>query len=401
VGYPCGAGGEEARGRHSGSEGARCARIARRARARLPPRGRADAPRLPPQAAEAKHKEAQRQAAEKEAAERQAAKARTRSRSHAPRATPALPLTLARHSHSPQDRAAAEKRAEGARLDVKASEHVAEEKRKAEARRAHEAQIKADRDAQLTLAETKRREAAAKKHAEETKLLAHMQAQLDKDKRAMAAKKAEDTLHMLETVKANEAKIAAAAKALVAAKEEDTRIAEEYTRMLNAQDERRQAALRDLFDKTHLRAQVAGESAVKAAAERERDELERITTLQAERAREQDAAAAAKAAKAKASSAEQVSVLNAQMAAREAAKRAAAADLKAHSQNVLRQDNAAEAEDWAKEEARKERDLAHQAFLAAQVADKSAVKAKAHLMTPQEKELNRQRLEQAASAKLK
>jgi hypothetical protein len=35
------------------------------------------------------------------------------------------------------------------------------------------------------------------------------------------------------------------------------------------------------------------------------------------------------------------------------------------------------------------------------VADKSAVKAKAHLMTPQEKELNRQRLEQAASAKLK
>jgi hypothetical protein len=52
---------------------------------------------------------------------------------------------------------------------VDASVHRNEEKAKAEARRAHEAQIKKDRDDQLALAEKRRSEAAAKKHAEEAR----------------------------------------------------------------------------------------------------------------------------------------------------------------------------------------------------------------------------------------
>jgi hypothetical protein len=222
-----------------------------------------------------------------------------------------------------------------------------------------------------------------------------MQAQLDADKRAAAARKAAEAEHMLATVKANEAKIEMRHKALVAAKAEDARIAEEYTRMLNEQDERRQAALRDLFDRTHLRAQVAGESAVRAAAEKEADELARIKELQEQHAREQDAAAKAKAAKAKAMSAEQVATLDAQMAEREAAKRAAAAEMKAYSRAVTSQDEAAEEEDYVKADQRKARDVEHAAFLAAQMKAKADVKAKEHLMDPREKELNKARLEQA------
>jgi fused signal recognition particle receptor len=132
-------------------------------------------------------------------------------------------------------------------------------------------------------------------------LLARMQAQLDADKAAMAAKKAEQRVRMQETIKDNEAKIEAHKVAMAKAKAEDARIAEEYTRMLDEQDKRRQAALADLFSKTHLRAQVAGESAVRAAAEKERDELARIAELQAQRNAAEEAAAKAKTAAAKAS----------------------------------------------------------------------------------------------------
>ena len=77
-----------------------------------------------------------------------------------------LPATL---PGGRQERAAAEKKADGAALDVKASEFRDEERRKAEERRAHEAKIREDRDQQLALAEKARRDAAAKKQADEVR----------------------------------------------------------------------------------------------------------------------------------------------------------------------------------------------------------------------------------------
>ena len=50
---------------------------------------------------------------------------------------------------------------------------VLQERRKIEERRAHEAQIKVERDTQLAAAEKRRREAAEKKHKDEARMHIH------------------------------------------------------------------------------------------------------------------------------------------------------------------------------------------------------------------------------------
>ena len=222
-----------------------------------------------------------------------------------------------------------------------------------------------------------------------------MQAQLDADKAAMAAKKLEQRARMQETIKENEAKIEAQKLALIKAKAEDARIAEEYTRMLDEQDKRRQAALADLFSKTHLRAQVAGESAVRAAAEKEREELQRIAELQAQRNAAEEAAAKAKTAAAKASALDMVATLSRQIAEQEAEKKRRAAELEEHMRRVIAHDEASLAEDAAKAAERKQRDIELQEALEAQMAAQKEVQSKAHLMTDAERELNKKRVEEA------
>jgi hypothetical protein len=165
--------------------------------------------------------------------------------------------------------------------------------------------------------------------------------------------------------------------------------------MLDEQDKRRQAALADLFSKTHLRAQVAGESAVRAAAEKEREELERITELQAQRNAAEEAAAKAKTAAAKASAQDMVKTLTRQIAEQEAEKKRRAAELEEHMRRVIAHDAASLEEDAAKAAARKQRDIELQDALAAQMAAQKEVQSKAHLMTDAERALNAKRMEEA------
>ena len=155
--------------------------------------------------------------------------------------------------------------------------------------------------------------------------------------------------------------------------------------MLEAQDKARSNALKALFDKTHLRAQVAGESAVRAAKEREEEELARISALQEERAAEQAAAAAAKREKAAAVTRDQMAVLDVQMAEKAAAEKAKAEELRAHSRAVTAADEAHAREQARKAAERKAKDEEHAAFLKAQSASKSAAKNVSHLMTPEER----------------
>ena len=293
--------------------------------------------------------------------------------------------------------AAAEKAAEGRRLDADAQTHKCALQRKEEERRAHHEAIRMDREAQLAAAERARHLAAVAKHEQEAELLAHMNAQLAKDKELLAARKAEHREHMQATIKTNEAKIEAKKAALVADKEEDARIAVEYTRMQEAQEARRANALRELFERTHTRAQAAGQSAVAVAKAKETEELQRIAANQAQRDLQLEAAAAAKKLAAAAAQADVLASLAQQMALKERAEEALKAEMAAHARATVQADAAAAASAQAASAERKRRDLELQTFLEKQVADKAAAVKLGHLMSPQERALNAQRLAEAAS----
>lgn len=200
---------------------------------------------------------------------------------------------------------------------------------------------------------------------------------------------------MRATIKENEAKVALKAAALEREKAEDVRIAAQYAAMLEAQEAARVAGLKALHDRSHARAQAAGEGAVKAAREREAEDEARVVQLQAERAEAEAEAAAAKRARAAEATRNQLAVLALQVGERGAAHKAVQDDLRRHTAAVLAADEAAAAAEAGRAAARRERDVAHAAFLGAQAKAKRDAAALGHLMSDRERLLNAKRLEEA------
>jgi colicin import membrane protein len=203
---------------------------------------------------------------------------------------------------------------------------------------------------------------------------------------------------MQETMHENEAKMAAHREAAAKAKALETEKALAYAALLEKQEQDRTEALRQTFERTHLRAAAAGDGALKAAVAREALEEARIAQLQRERDAELAAAQKAKTERANRAKEDVVKTLGLQLAAKAASRAAAAAELQAHMATVLAADAAAAAADAAAIAARQAAAKENAQFLQRQAEEKKAARSGEHHMSNKERLLNKQMLQELEAA---
>ena len=253
------------------------------------------------------------------------------------------------------------------------------------------------RERQLMDIMARRMEAEAVKKAEEVKLMEDLAIREAHEKAEAARKKILQKAKYDETMRDNDAKIAAKAQQAEASRLEDVRLQNEYKEMLEMQEKRRKDQLEQLYSKSAARAAVAGEEVVKQAAFKEKEFEFRLAAAQKAKEASDAARLARETAKRNERTSEQLAWLARQVADKEEKKRQQVQEMRDYTANVVQQAVAAKGDDELKKLARKEKDLRHQAFLAEQVAEKEARRPRDWVMNEAERKLNTQLLAQATS----